>query len=214
MNIFLKTFLCGAAISTLAGTSAYAETHNFDFDGFSRIGASAGVKVKITTGADYSIRVESNDRGFNELKITMKGDAVNIGRNISRRGFTRRQPEITAYVTLPALKGVNASSGSNIEARGVDAENFSVNVSSGADVSLAGICAELKASVSSGSDLNGEELHCRSAVVSASSGADASVYASKRVDANASSGADITVYGGPEYNSIDKSSGGDVSFRD
>ena len=213
MTKFQKTFLYGVAVSVLAFTSASAESRDFDFDGFSRVGASAGVNVEVTAGADYSVRVESNDAGFGELKITNKNGALNIGRNRANRSFGKRQSKISVYVTLPALNGVNASSGSDVDAKGIDADKFSVHVSSGADVSLAGECSHLDAGVSSGSDLNGESLQCRTADVSASSGADATVYASEKVDANASSGSDITVYGRPENNSINKSSGGGVSIR-
>ncbi len=211
MNTFNHAALCTAAIAALGWTSANAETRDFDFDGFSRVGASAGVSVQITTGADYSVRAEGKTAGLDNLKITQKGGALNVGRNKSK--LFKRRSDISVYITMPALEGVRASSGSDVDATGIDARNFSVTVSSGADVSLAGQCEDISASVSSGSDLDGENMRCRSASVTASSGADASVYASENVTANASSGGDIDVYGGPEIRTINKSSGGDVSIR-
>ncbi len=211
MNKFNHAILCTAATAVLGWTSAQAETRAFDFDGFSQVGASAGVSVQITMGAEYSVHAEGSDAGLADLKITQKGDALNIGRKKTK--FFKRRADISVYVTTPALDGVRASSGSEIEATGIDAGKFSVSVSSGADVSLAGKCDDISASVSSGSDLDGENLHCRNATVTASSGADASIFASENVTANASSGGDIDVYGAPEVRKINKSSGGDVSIR-
>ncbi len=211
MNKFNNALLCTAASVALGWSSANAETRDFDFDGFSKVGASAGVSVQITTGAEYSVRAEGSDAGLADLKISKKGDALNLGRNKTK--LFKRRSDISVYITMPALEGVRASSGSDIEATGIDAETFSVTVSSGADVSLAGQCDDISASVSSGSDLDGENLRCRTASVTASSGADASVYASENITANASSGGDIDVYGAPEIRNINKSSGGDVSIH-
>jgi putative autotransporter adhesin-like protein len=211
MTKFNYALFCTAATIALGWTSANAETRDFDFDGFSKVGASAGVSVQITTGADYSIRAEGSDTGLDDLKITKKGDSLNVGRNKTK--FFKRRSDISVYITMPALEGVRASSGSEVEATGIDADKFSVSVSSGADVSINGRCDDISASVSSGSDLDGRNLRCRNASVTASSGADASVYASEKVVASASSGGDVDVYGGPEIREINKSSGGDVSIR-
>ncbi len=211
MNTFNYALLCTAASVTLGWASANAETRSFDYDGFTKVGASAGINVQITTSAEYSIRAEGSDAGLADLKITNKKGVLNISRNKTK--LFKRRSDISVYITMPALEGVRASSGSDIEATGIDADKFSVSVSSGADVSLAGQCDDISASVSSGSDLDGENLRCRNANVTASSGADASIYASENVTASASSGGDIDVYGAPEVRNINKSSGGDVSIR-
>jgi hypothetical protein len=110
MTKFNYALLCTAASVALASTSANAETRAFDFDGFSRVGASAGVSVEITAGAEYSVRAESNDVGLDNLKITQKGDALNIGRQKGK--LFKRRSDISVYITMPALEGVRASSGS------------------------------------------------------------------------------------------------------
>ncbi len=207
-----KAVICGTVISALVISVAQAESRDFDFDGFTQLSASTGVNVKITAGENYDIRVESDEKGFDELKITMNGDTLHVGRNKKNRMF-KRQPTINAYVSVPELDGVSASSGADLRASGIDADRFSINVSSGAEVTVDGKCETLSAGASSGSELNGEGLRCENATVSASSGADATVYASQEVTANASSGSDITVLGGPKSRSVHESSGGDVSIR-
>ena len=47
----------------------------------------------------------------------------------------------------------------------------------------------------------------------ASSGASLRVFASERINAQASSGGNIKVSGNPKERNIEKSSGGDVSFK-
>ena len=212
-----KLKLTAALVSTTALMSlisAQAEVREFDLDGFTKVKSSAGVDVEVMVGGDFSVRVDTDDRGFDRVKISVEGDTLKISRK-SKFGFSgRRGPDISARVTLPSLEAIGASSGSRLDASNVEASNFSINASSGAEVKVSGACGTLNANVSSGADIDGKDLECSNADVSASSGADATVYASDSVDANASSGASIRVFGGASERNIGKSTGGSVTVRD
>lgn len=211
-----KTFIASAcAASALAVTAAHAETRNYDFTGFTMVDASAGVDVEITVGGDYTIRAEGDAEALDRLRIELDGDALEVGRKSNRGLFSfGRRHQSTVYITMPSLEGVDVSSGADVVASGIDAGEFKVSVSSGADAELSGECGMLKADGSSGADLDAEDLKCADAIADVSSGADLTIYASQSVEADASSGGDITVYGNPQNTNTDESSGGDVDVRD
>lgn len=212
MNKTIFTAACAA--SMLAAGAAHAETRNYDFTGFTSVHASAGVDVEIKVGGDYAIRAEGDASALERLRVKLDGDTLEVGRESSGFFGGGFKGKLTVYVTTPALEGVSSSSGADLSATGIDAGDFEVSVSSGADAELSGTCGSLKADGSSGADLDAEDLKCTDAVADASSGADLTIYVSQSLTADASSGGDITVYGGPKNTDIDKSSGGDVSIRD
>ena len=85
--------------------------------------------------------------------------------------------------------------------------------SSGSDLTVSGTAQWLKASASSGADLNGAKLVAEKGEVSASSGSNLDVTVTKEVKAHASSGSDVKVYGNPAIRDTNRSSGGDVSYK-
>lgn len=215
MTKSVKFFIAAGAASLSALAFAHAETQSYDFSGFTYLDTSAGVDVEVTVGGAYSIRAEGEPEALERLRIERDGDTLEIGRVRDRSFFSPgRKWRVTVYVSMPELNGVDASSGSDVTATGIDAGEFRASVSSGADADLRGRCSTIKADGSSGADLEAEGLECENAIADVSSGADLTLYASQSLEADASSGGDITVYGGPKNTNIDKSSGGDVHIRD
>ncbi|WP_428407958.1 head GIN domain-containing protein [Hyphococcus sp.] len=214
MTRTIAIIAAAGAASVSALSLAYADTQSYDFSGFTMIDASAGVDVEVTVGGAYSVRAEGEAEALERLRIERDGDALEIGRTHDRSFFSPgRKWQVTVYVTMPELNGVDVSSGADVKASGIDAGDFNASVSSGSDAVLSGRCRTITADGSSGADLDARELKCENAVADVSSGADLIVYATESLEADASSGGDITVYGSPKNTNIDKSSGGGVSIR-
>ncbi|MEL7488566.1 MAG: DUF2807 domain-containing protein [Pseudomonadota bacterium] len=213
MNKSLLTGGCALAIAS-AGAAHADETRDFNFDAFDRIDAAAGVVVEVVVGGEQSVRVETDRGDFSDLIIGVENGELNVKRDWKKNGWRRRKPNYTVYATVAELSGVEASSGSTVEATGVSGGDFDLDTSSGASVSIAGDCDTVKAEASSGSSIDARDLECASAVADASSGASIAVHAKEDADAEASSGASVTVYGGPSDVRADKSSGGSVRIRD
>lgn len=184
------------------------QSRDFALGGFSRVDASAGVTVVLNQGP-YAVHAQSTRGDLSNLVLEVRGDTLVAGRRQEWLNWGRR-PHYTITVSAPDYQGVEASSGSSIEGRGLQLRNVKVNVSSGADVNLTGSCSDLRVDVSSGADFDGKDLRCETASVGASSGADADVFAIQTASGDASSGADITFHGRPASVSKDTSSGGSV----
>jgi len=212
----MKTLLiaAGAGALVLAGP-AMAETRTYDLSGFDEIDASAAVDVEVEVGGDYSVRAETNDGDFESLDLRVRGDALVVGRQRSGVfNWGSSRGHFRVYVTMPRLVAVEASSASSVSGTGVDADDFDVDVSSGADVDLAGACDRVTIDVSSGGEFEGRAFECRAASIDASSGAEAEVHISEEISVDASSGADVTVWGGPKKTTLETSSGANVRFRE
>jgi hypothetical protein len=234
----LQSITMFAAAASLLSPAALAETRNFDLPAFDEIHVSSGIKAEIVVGGDQSVVVEAeDDDDFDELEISVRNGKLRIGLERSffesLRDWFSEGPKLTSRISVPALTELEASSGADVDAKGmsgqylvvgassgarlaideVNGEDVSASASSGARLDASGTCGRIDASVSSGGRLNLARLECEDVSVDASSGGQAEVFASASVDAEASSGGNVDVAGGPNDIEIDTSSGGDIDIN-
>ncbi len=208
----MKNLIPAAFAAALLATPAFAETKTFDLAGFTRVSASAGVDVTISVGGDYSVVADSTPKGLEKLKVELVGDELRIGRKARTMSWGRGD-QVSVKVSAPALAAVDVSSGASVDATGVDAGAFAIDVSSGGDLEIVGRCDALAADVSSGGSIDAAGLLCRTANASASSGGSADVFASESANGDASSGGSLDIHGKPATVNKDTSSGGSVSVE-
>lgn len=221
------------------------ESRSYDLTGFDTVIVSTGVRALVTTGSSFSVRIEAREAAtLDRLDVSVVGGRLHIGlsRNmldfLLNGGFIEMLRsggtlDITAYVTLPALNGAEASSGGQIEASNVKSERFRGDASSGGRVMLLGVSggdyrvaassgghleiegssAEIDVAVSSGGRVRADRLSAQRGRLEASSGGSVEATVTNRVRANASSGGHIEVLGNPGERDINSSSGGHISMR-
>lgn len=212
----MKTYIALAASAAAASAAggAAAEERTYNYRDFSVIGVSAGVEADIKVGGDYSIRAVGDSEELDRLRVEKRGEGLDIGRKPTKFSWGRRRGGVTVYVSLPALRGVDVSSGADVEAADVDAKSFALEASSGGLVSVAGECGALAVDVSSGGSIEADALRCKTAAADASSGGAMDIFVSETLVADASSGGSIRVVGAPTSVSVEKSSGGSVRVVD
>jgi len=222
-----------------------AETRTYDLAGFDSVNITTGVRAIVTTGGAHSVRVEARDQTtLDRLDVSTVGGRLHIGfaRNFLDLVLSGALIDlirfgadfnVTAYITLPALNGAEASSGGRVEATNVKSERFRADASSGGQVTLLavsggvfraevssggrieieGSATELDASASSGASLRADRLTAQQGRLEASSGGKLEATITTRVRANASSGGLVEISGNPQERDINSSSGGQVSIR-
>ncbi len=198
-----------ASALAVIGGAAFAEERNYALIGFNKIDAATGVMVKVNVGGDYSIRAEADAKEFERLMIEVDGDTLSIRRKTG--GFGWKSGEVRVDVSMPSIKGIEASSGASVEARNIEAEEIEIDASSGASIIASGTCTALAADASSGASIKAKDLRCKDVEADASSGASISIFASEAIAGDASSGGSINVAGKPAKVSKSTSSGGSVS---
>jgi len=207
----LLAFPLAGCVVGLASGQPYSETLRGSYANFDRVDVSAGVETVVNQGPfDVKAEVLKGD-GFENLIVEVKGDTLRIGRKPQM--FNSGGPRYRVTVSAPAYRELDASSGARLEGANLSLQEVSVGVSSGASMSLTGLCTTLDLDVSSGASFDGEGLRCETARVDASSGAHASAYATLLADGDASSGASVNFHGKPAQLRKDSSSGGSVRSR-
>lgn len=105
------------------------------------------------------------------------------------------------------------SSGSTLAAKGIETEAIIIEVSSGSEIDITGQCQRLNVKASSGGQVDAYDLRCAEVRASASSGADVNVTATQRLNAKASSGGDVSVRGNPARTDVAQTVGGAVRIE-
>jgi hypothetical protein len=232
----MERILVIAACAFALPGAALAATRTYDTGAFDKVAVASGIEADITTGPARSVRAETTAENLDDLRISVKDNVLRIERSSGSwfSGWFERRPDYKVHVVTPVLRGVDASSGTEVTVRGSMEGDFSVTASSGSevevslvkggnvkahsssgsDLSIAGSCISLEAEASSGSDLDADDLKCENVAVQASSGSDVSVAATKSVKGRASSGSDVRVKGKPPTVQVETSSGANVVVRE
>jgi hypothetical protein len=226
------------SVITFIGIASYGnsdKTETRQVSNFNGIKVSTGIDLYITMGASEEVKIVADDEIIDDLITEVKDGTLRIYMKQTNNWFNWNSGNQTrkAYVTVNALKSIDASSGSDVKSENtLKGEELKVNASSGSDVEidvyyknvwldtssgsnakLSGKTKNFKAEASSGSDIKAQDLESSICRVSVSSGSDATVNVTDELYAKASSGADVMYYGNPQVKDIDESSGGDVSHE-
>jgi hypothetical protein len=229
------------SLITFLSLSAFAQDNNTINDAnatkrslsgsFTAISVSSGIDLYLSQGNEESLAVSVSDQKYMErFKTEVVNGTLKIYYDNKGVSWKSENRKLKAYVSFKTLQRLNVSSGSDAVVSGsINADNFdldvssgadfkgaiiaktlSVDVSSGASISISGKSDKLKVDVSSGADFKGYDLVTDYCDASASSGAGVHVTINKELNANASSGGDIHYKGTALIRDIKTSSGGSV----
>jgi hypothetical protein len=212
MKRLLASFAVMLALGCTQTTgSGVSKTETRTVGAFSEIAASSGLDVKVHVGGATAVTVTGDDNIVPLVETEVSSDRLRIGYKSMQN--VRTATPVHVDVTTPKLGAIDASSGVHLTAEGVNAETFSIHVSSGVDAKVSGTAGALTLHASSGVNLDAGGLASKTATVHASSGSNVTVRASDAVQGEASSGSDVTVLGAPATRTIATSSGANVGYK-
>lgn len=190
------------AASVVFVTPAFAETRALS--GFESVSAAGRVEVEIAIGPQFSVEL-TGPRTDQVITRVIDGQLeIETRRNSGRW----RGRDAHVRITMPALRALDVSAGAEVHARGVSAETFALDASSGAAAQIAGTCTIMTLDISSGANVAAGDFRCEDVRADASSGASAIVHAANAIAVDASSGASVRWEGEARARHIDLSSGG------
>ena len=196
---------------------------------FESISASAGIDVILLQDSVIKVVVEADSNLQDIIKTEVSNGELKIYPDKRIRSCEAKR----VFVTFKTIHALEASSGSRIKATSelkltsfdlsassgakIDlklvATDLNVEGSSGGDIDLSGTTDNLSVDGSSGINIRATDLKSKICNAGAPSGASIKIYVSEKIIAKASSGGNIRVSGNPNEKNIEKSSGGDVSFK-
>jgi hypothetical protein len=229
LALLLAVILLAACQNISLTGSGTVVTEEKTFSDFDKIDVSHGFKVDVSLGDTYRVVIRADDNVMEHVDVSKNGDTLKIGLK-PRRSYQLKNTTLEAEVTMPALAGLDLSSGSHVNIAGLQsAEDFDVNLSSGShlrgdleagnadfDISggshltLSGSAQDLKLDASGGGQIDLSDFPVVDANVEVSGGGGAIVNVSGRLDADASGGSHVTYVGNPTLGDIDTSGGASV----
>lgn len=205
--------IAAASVAAALVPAAAGEMRTYDLPEFDRIDASAGVIVVAEVGGPQSVEVKTDYGDFSDFEIEVDDGELTVSRKWNRLSWHNNKSDYKVIVAVRDLRALEASSGAHAKISKINAPEFLVDLSSGAHVSLEGVCEECVVDLSSGADLDAKDLFCDTARIDVSSGGHGELSVIETVIGDASSGGHVAVYGSPQRVNIDKSSGGRIKIK-
>ncbi len=175
-------------ISTLKGSGKHA-TRDYSVTGFTGINACCGFQVTVTGGDAYKVSVTADDNMFDAIVVQKEGDSLRLGID-SKKYPSISTTKLEAQVTMPELKSVDVSGGSQLSITGTSPKGSTLSVNgSGGSKALLG------------------SLSVQSADVNLSGGSQANVNVSGTLNYDLSGGAQLKYSGSPKIGKSSTSGG-------
>lgn len=231
-----RIMIPAALAAALLTTPVWAESRTVELPAFTAVDISSGLDATVSIGPQ-AVTVEARDPADLEalnlfvdngvLKANIEWDLLKLFEPVVDR-------DIRLTISAPALTGVTATAGSDVDAAGLAGDELTFKAFSGADLTLTGLSGKkVNLETAAGADLDAEGsceigwakadagasldaagLRCADMTVSGAAGSDIEVFASKSVKADALAGASITVSGNPPTVQQSGFAGGDVTIAD
>jgi len=210
-SLLVLTMLVSMALGQETVTGENVQKRNVG--SFHAVKTSAGIQVILTKGSKEELAVTTNDADLlDKVKTTVTNGVLRIGRENDDWKFweRRRNWKVIVYVSYKDLDGLDASSGGSIQAKSVDLNNLTADVSSGGTITVSGKATSLNVDGSSGGIFRGYDLNVTNCKADVSSGAGVQITVNKEISAEASSGGYVRFKGEGLIRNINVSSGGTV----
>lgn len=211
-----SSFSDGTAIGTSASNPGA-------FEGVTLAGPD---NIIFTTGAEFSIRAEGDAEAIEQLRYSISGDQIKIGRE-SKGMSWNDSGKATIYVSAPALKSAKlAGSGDmeidamttdstklsiagsgNIRVANIDTESLDSKIAGSGSLNLAGTAESVDISIAGSGDISGKDLKAASASISVAGSGDVELSSDGSVDAKVMGSGDVRIHGNAKCKSRAMGSG-------
>jgi hypothetical protein len=199
---------------------------------FHAVHVATGIRLFLTQGSEQAVAVSAATPEYRErIQTEVKNGVLHIYYDTEKwkwPDFHGR--ELQVYVSCTNIDELSASSGAKVEVDGtlksgtftmsfssgakfsgkVEATDLKIEQNSGAQASIAGTAAHLRASATSGSHLHGFDLMTGNCDVNANSGGSIDISVEKEMEVSAHSGGRIRYQGAGVIREVHTSSGGSV----
>jgi len=224
--IFISSIL-GSCIFTgsIKGNGNVVEETR-DLDEFSKISVSRGMNVYIIQGTSTKVTVKADENLLKVIDTYVDDETLKVTCTKMIRNATSNK----VYVTVPDIKYIKSTSGSNIFSEdslktgnleikstagsnirlSIEAGELIISAVAGSNIFLNGMAKSVVVKASSGSNIKAGDLQTENCDAKVSSGANIWIKVQNGLTAKASSGGNLFYSGEPNPLNITKSSGGNI----
>ena len=204
-RIWMILLILGLVTSGCAITLRYEEgsgvlvTEQRDVSGFDRVSFEGFGTLIITHGSKESLTIEAEDNILPRIETNVRGGTLEIGFDTDRwQDIIRPTKSITYTLTVITLDGIALSGAGSIEASGIDAERFDVELSGAGSIEIYGFAVAQDINVSGAGSYDSGEIKSEHIDVNISGAGNATVWATESLDVNISGVGNVSYYGHPQ----------------
>lgn len=182
--------------SVVVQGSGTVVTESREVSGFTGVKLETGAAITIDVSGSESLTLTSDDNIVELLTTEVQGSMLVI-RTRDGEGILPTNG-LSISITAAALDRLEVTGGGSFNISGVSGENFRVNVTGAADITVSGEVTRQNLTFSGGGAYNGFELATEETTINLTGGATLNVDASRRLDVTISGAGVITYEGEPE----------------
>ena len=171
--------------------------------GFDNIEIIGVYELSVKVGPDFSVKTSGSEKLVENMKVYIRGDTLILDNDHHKK--IKNNHGVLATITLPYLDGLDIRGVGTGDISGVEADNFTLDVSGVGEMDIEGTCGSLRAEVSGVGDFSTGDLKCEDVKADLSGVGQFTVYASESADVSARGIGEVVVLGNPK--SIKKDSG-------
>lgn len=203
-------------------------TEHRQLSGFKNVTVCCGLDCEVIQGDKFDVEVVADDNLIKGIKTTVENETLVLSSEYNNYINIKSKKVI---VTLPNIKSLESTSGSNLITRDVIVSNdikvksssgshleaniesdiIDLESSSGSEINITGKALKLYTDSSSGSSIDAARLLANEVNSQSSSGSSTDIHPIVTLNAKASSGSSINYNANPKNVKLDESSGGSIS---
>ena len=193
--------------ATLVSSAALANAEDRTVPAFSSVHISAGMHATVTVGPQKPVHLEATAEVLALVETVVEDGALEV--RFKRHSDWHGDHRVNLTIQTPQLHAVGASGGSIVDAALTKADRSSIQASGGSEIRVRGVDAP---QLSGGSQLHGRDFSARDAEVQGSGGSQAELRVSGNLKGGLSGGSQLHVTGGASARVA--TSGGSGVFND
>ena len=205
-------------------------TKKYDYKDFNGVDAGYGMLLKINQSSSYSIEINAEKEDFEYLKVEKRGQSLKI--YIDKNNY-RKHGDIRVVINMPLLRDIGLSGGAQCQLSMSIKDNFTGDLSGGAELSgnlecsdidletsggsvikITGKAADLTAEASGGSIYHLKDFSVKDVDADLSGGSRLEIKMNGTLNVDASGGSRVVYLGSAKLGNTDFSGGSGISQGD
>jgi len=206
--VFISFLLVSCKLTGIKGNGDLVNDLR-EVEGFEKVDISGNFEVEINVGENTRLEIIAESNLLKYIKARVKKNTLYI----SSRENLRPRKDLKILINCPELYAIECSGVNDIIAKGINSDEFDIDLSGAASIDISGKTEYLKIDVSGAADLMARHFLTENVSIDVSGAANAEVYASHSCNAEVSGAGFIELYGEAKDVNMDISGAGSLERR-
>ncbi len=170
------------------------KTESRNLDEFNRVVIEGAMDVVIEAGKSQSVKVSADEDYLDRVETHVDDGTLYI----SQEGRRWRNINVDIEISVRNLDGIFIEGMADVEATGIDSDDFELEIDGAGNVTLEGSCGTGTFEINGAGDIDAKDLKCKNVDVTINGAGDVDASASESVIAELNGVGDITICGDPD----------------